>query len=170
LLGSAEANSTPWNKNGSCTKMELGHHRPCCPWNRLGRFDVGLPRSGEKHLREAGKVGFALLQLDGNYACGAHYRPAVCLDRMGLKYIAAEHRVRNSITGSPWRLRDFEFIAASLALVPVLVHEAFEFVSGRCELATMSDSFLHIMSELFVSGFGGELWLRALARLRNWTC
>ena len=87
---------------------------------------------------------------------------------MGLKYVAAQHRGPRSISSTPWRLRDFEFIGASLGLAPVLGHEAFELVSGRWELATMSDPFFHIVSEFFVCGFGGELWFRTIARLRNW--
>jgi hypothetical protein len=66
------------------------------------------------------------------------------------------------------RRRDFECMGASLGLAPILGYEAFELVSGRWELATMSDPFFHIVSEFFVCGFGGELWFRAVARLRNW--
>jgi hypothetical protein len=87
---------------------------------------------------------------------------------MGLKYVAAQHRGLKSISSTPWHLRDFELIGASLGLAPVLGHEAFELVSGRWELATMTDPFFHIVSEIFVCGTGGELWFRAVARLRSW--
>ncbi len=87
---------------------------------------------------------------------------------VGLKYVAAQRRGPKTIVSTPWHLRDFELIGASLGLVPVLGHEAFELVSGRWELATMSDPFFHIVSEIFVCGTGGELWFRAVARLRSW--
>jgi hypothetical protein len=87
---------------------------------------------------------------------------------MGLKHAAARRQGPKPISSTPWHLRDFELIGASLGLVPVLGHEAFELVSGRWELATMTDPFFHIVSEIFACGFGGELWFRAVARLRNW--
>jgi hypothetical protein len=87
---------------------------------------------------------------------------------MGLKHVAAQHRGPKPISSTPWHLRDFELIGASLGLVPVLGHEAFELISGRWELATMTDPFFHIVSEIFMCGIGGELLFRAVARLRNW--
>jgi len=86
----------------------------------------------------------------------------------GRNYIAIQHFGMNPVPSTLWNLRDFGLFGASLGIVPTLMHEAFEFLSGRWQLTIMTDPFFHVVSELFVCSLGGELWFRAVARIRNW--
>ncbi len=65
---------------------------------------------------------------------------------------------------------DFAFIGAVLAIPLVLAHEAFNFLSGRWHLEFLgsADPFSHIVWELILRALGGELWFRAVAKMRGW--
>jgi uncharacterized membrane protein YphA (DoxX/SURF4 family) len=65
---------------------------------------------------------------------------------------------------------DFTFAGAILGILLVLAHEAFNFLSGRwqSDFLGSADPFTHIVWELIIVAIGGELWFRAVAKLRNW--
>jgi hypothetical protein len=67
-----------------------------------------------------------------------------------------------------WHIHDFRFLGAILGIGPVILHEAVEIVLAREPLETVPDPFLHLVSELLISGIGGELLFRAIAKIRNW--
>jgi len=82
--------------------------------------------------------------------------------------VATRYRGMKPVARTIWHLRDFGYLGASLGIILVLIHEAFELLSGRWQLASMTDPFFHVVTEFFICGFGGELWFRAVAKLRNW--
>ena len=67
-----------------------------------------------------------------------------------------------------WNIRDFRFLGAILGIGPVILHEAVEILLAREPLETVPDPFLHLVSELLISGIGGELLFRGIAKIRNW--
>ena len=67
-----------------------------------------------------------------------------------------------------WNIRDFRYLGAILGIAPVILHEAVEILLAREPLETVPDPFLHLVSELLISGIGGELLFRGVAKIRNW--
>jgi hypothetical protein len=69
-----------------------------------------------------------------------------------------------------WHRSDFDFAGIVLAILLVLAHEAFNFLSGRWQLEFLdsADPFYHIVWELIIAGLGGELLFRAAAKARGW--
>ena len=65
---------------------------------------------------------------------------------------------------------DYAYIGAVMAVLLVLAHEAFNFLSGRwyLEFLDTADPFSHIVWELAIAGIGGELLFRAIAKIRDW--
>ena len=63
-----------------------------------------------------------------------------------------------------------DFVGAILGILLVLAHEAFNFLSGRWQTDFLgsTDPFTHIVWELVIVALGGELWFRAVAKIRNW--
>lgn len=68
----------------------------------------------------------------------------------------------------PWK--DFTFAGAILGILLVLAHEAFNFLSGRWQTDFLgsTDPFTHIVWELIIAALGGELWFRAVVKIRGW--
>ncbi len=65
---------------------------------------------------------------------------------------------------------DFAFAGAVLGILLVLAHEAFNFLSGRWQTDFLgsTDPFTHIVWELIIVALGGELWFRAVVKIRSW--
>jgi hypothetical protein len=63
-----------------------------------------------------------------------------------------------------------DFAGAILGILLVLAHEAFNFLSGRWQIDFLAsaDPFSHIVWELVIAALGGELWFRAVAKIRGW--
>jgi hypothetical protein len=63
-----------------------------------------------------------------------------------------------------------DFAGALLGVLLVLAHEAFSILSGRWQTDFLgsADPFTHIVWELIIVALGGELWFRAVAKIRSW--
>jgi divalent metal cation (Fe/Co/Zn/Cd) transporter len=72
--------------------------------------------------------------------------------------------------GLVYHWNDFTFAGATLGILLVLAHEAFNFLSGRWQTDFLgsTDPFTHIVWELIIVALGGELWFRAVVKIRNW--
>ncbi len=72
--------------------------------------------------------------------------------------------------GLVYHWNDFTFAGAALGILLVLAHEAFNFLSGRWQTDFLgsTDPFTHIVWELIIVGVGGELWFRAVVKIRKW--
>jgi hypothetical protein len=72
--------------------------------------------------------------------------------------------------GLVYHWNDFTFAGATLGILLVLAHEAFNFLSGRWETDFLgsTDPFTHIVWELIIVALGGELWFRVIAKIRSW--
>ena len=73
-------------------------------------------------------------------------------------------------SGLVYHWNDFTFAGATLGILLVLAHEAFNFLSGRWETDFLgsTDPFTHIVWELIIVALGGELWFRAVVKIRGW--
>jgi hypothetical protein len=72
--------------------------------------------------------------------------------------------------GVVYSWNDFTFAGAILGILLVLAHEAFNFLSGRWQMDFLgsADPFTHIVWELIIAALGGELWFRAVVKIRSW--
>jgi divalent metal cation (Fe/Co/Zn/Cd) transporter len=72
--------------------------------------------------------------------------------------------------GLVYHWNDFTFAGAILGILLVLAHEAFNFLSGRWQTDFLgsTDPFTHIVWELIIVALGGELWFRAVVKIRSW--
>lgn len=72
--------------------------------------------------------------------------------------------------GLVYHWNDFTFAGATLGILLVLAHEAFNFLSGRWQTDFLgsTDPFTHIVWELIIVALGGELWFRAVVKIRGW--
>ena len=79
-------------------------------------------------------------------------------------------RGKKLATGLAHHRSDLTFAGAVLGIVLVLAHEAFNFLSGRWQTDFLgsTDPFTHIVWELIIVGVGGELWFRAVVKIRKW--
>jgi hypothetical protein len=77
---------------------------------------------------------------------------------------------RKPVAELPWHRSDFVFTGTVLAILLVLAHEVFNFLSGRWQLEFLesADPFSHIVWELFIVSLGGEFLFRVIAKIRDW--